>query len=109
MQKKFKIKKGDTVKIIAGSAIGQEGVILDMDYTNNRVFIEGISIVNKKHVKPQTEKANPDGGILEKDRSIHISNVMLIHDGNVTKVGRKLNENNKLIRIAKKTGKEIDS
>ena len=109
MQKKFKIKKGDTVRIIAGSAIGQEGVVLDMNYKSNRVFIEGISIVNKKHVKPQTEKANPDGGILEKDRSIHISNVMLIHEGNMTKVGRKLNDNNKLIRIARKTGKEIGS
>jgi large subunit ribosomal protein L24 len=107
MQKKFKLKKGDTVKVIAGAALGQEGVILDVDSKKERVFIEGLSIVNKKHVKPQSDKANPDGGIIEKDRSIHISNVMLVHNGEPTKVGRKIGESNKLIRFAKKTGEEI--
>jgi large subunit ribosomal protein L24 len=71
------------------------------------VYIEGLSVVNKKHVKPQTDKANPDGGIIDKDRSIHISNVILVHNGTPTKVGRRMNENNKLIRYAKKTGEEI--
>jgi large subunit ribosomal protein L24 len=47
MQKKFKIKKGDTVKVIAGAALGQQGVILDVDYVKERVFIEGLSVVNK--------------------------------------------------------------
>ena len=75
MQKKLRIKKGDTVKVIAGAASGQQGVILDVDYSKERVFVEGLSVINKKHVKPQTDKANPDGGIIEKDRSIHISNV----------------------------------
>ena len=109
MQKKFKIKKGDTVKVIAGAALGQQGVILDVDNLKQRVFIEGLSVVNKKHVKPQTDKANPDGGILEKDRSIHISNVMFVHNGEPTKIGRKIGENNKLVRFAKKTGEEIES
>ena len=109
MQTKLKIKKGDTVKVIAGAASGQQGIILDVDYKNERVYVEGLSVVNKKHVKPQTDKANPDGGIIEKDRSIHISNVMLIHNGESTKVGRRMNENNKLVRFAKKTGEEIDS
>jgi len=109
MQKKFKIKKGDTVKVIAGAALGQQGVILDVDYTKERVFIEGLSIVNKKHVKPQSDKANPDGGIVDKDRSLHISNVVLIHNGEPTKVGRKVSDNGKLVRIAKKTGEEIVS
>jgi large subunit ribosomal protein L24 len=107
MQKKFKIKKGDTVKVIAGAALGQEGTILEVDSKKDRVYIEGLSVVNKKHVKPQSDKANPDGGIIDKDRSIHISNVMLVHNGNPTKVGRKVGENNKLIRYAKKTGEEI--
>ena len=89
MQKKFKIKKGDTVKVIAGAALGQQGVILDVDYTKERVFIEGLSVVNKKHVNPQSDKANPDGGILDKDRSLHISNVVLIHNGKPTKVKNK--------------------
>jgi large subunit ribosomal protein L24 len=107
MQKKLKIKKGDTVKVIAGAALGQEGVILDVDAKKERVFIEGLSIVNKKHVKPQSDKSNPDGGIVDKDRSIHVSNVMLVHNGEATKVGRRIGENNKLIRFAKKTGEEI--
>ncbi|MBM78297.1 MAG: 50S ribosomal protein L24 [Crocinitomicaceae bacterium] len=107
MQKKLKIKKGDTVKVIAGAALGQEGVILDVDYKKERVFVEGLSVVNKKHVKPQSDKSNPDGGIVDKDRSIHVSNVMLVHNGETTKVGRKIGENNKLVRFAKKTGEEI--
>ena len=107
MQKKIKIKKGDTVKVIAGAALGQEGTILEVDHKKDRVYIEGLSVVNKKHVKPQTDKANPDGGIIDKDRSIHISNVILVHNGTPTKVGRRMNENNKLIRYAKKTGEEI--
>ena len=93
MQKKFKIKKGDTVKVIAGAALGQQGVILDLDNVKQRVFIEGLSVVNKKHVKPQTDKANPDGGILEKDRSIHISNVMFV----ITESQQKLAE--RLVKI----------
>ena len=107
MQKKLKIKKGDTVKVIAGAALGQEGTILEVDHKKDRVYIEGLSVVNKKHLKPQTDKANPDGGIIDKDRSIHISNVILVHNGTPTKVGRRMNENNKLIRYAKKTGEEI--
>jgi len=107
MQKKFKIKKGDTVKIIAGAALGQEGTVLEVNSKKNRVFIEGLSIVNKKHVKPQIDKANPDGGIVEKDRSVHISNVMLVHNGNATRVGKRIGDNKKLVRFAKKTGEEI--
>ena len=108
MHKKFKIKKGDTVKVISGAASGQEGVILEVDYKKERVFIEGLSIVNKKHVKPQTDKANPDGGIIDKDRSIHLSNIMLMQNGETTKVGRRIAENGKIVRFAKKTGEEIN-
>ena len=107
MQKKLKIKKGDTVKVIAGAALGQEGTILEVDHKKDRVYIEGLSVLNKKHVKPQTDKANPDGGIIDKDRSIHISNIMLVHNGTLTKVGRRIGENNKMVRYAKKTGEEI--
>ena len=107
MQKKLKIKKGDTVKVIAGAALGQEGTILEVDHKKDRVYIEGLSVLNKKHVKPQTDKANPDGGIIDKDRSIHISNVMFVHNGTPTKVGRRIGEKNKIIRYAKKTGEEI--
>lgn len=107
MQTKCKIKKGDTVKVIAGAAGGQEGTVLEFDRKNERVFIEGLSVTNKKHIRPQVDKANPDGGIIEKDRSIHISNVMLVVDGSPSKVGRKLDENKKLVRFAKKSGEVI--
>ena len=89
MQKKFKIKKGDTVKVIAGAAFRSTRNCIDVDYTKERVFIEGLSVVNKKHVKPQSDKANPDGGIIEKDRSLHISNVVLIHNGESQKLEEK--------------------
>ena len=108
MQKKFKIKKGDTVKVIAGAALGQQGIVLDVDYTKERVFIEGLSVVNKKHVKPQSDKANPDGGIIDKDMPIHLSN-LLFYDPEQkkgVKIGFKLN-NSKKIRINKSSGKEI--
>ena len=107
MQTKVKIKKGDTVKVIAGAAIGQEGTVLDIDRKKQRVFIEGLSVTNKKHVRPQTDKANPDGGIIEKDRGVHISNVMLVQDGTPQRVGRKLDENGKLVRFGKKSGEVI--
>jgi len=107
MQTKLKIKKGDTVKVVAGAAVGQEGTILEVDQKKQRVIVEGLSVLNKKHVKPQSDKANPDGGIVDNDRSIHISNVMLVQNGEPTRVGRKLDENNKLVRYGKKSGEVI--
>ena len=102
MQKKLKIKKGDTVKVIAGAALGQEGVILDVDYKKERVFVEGLSVVNKKHVKPQSDKSNPDGGILDKDRSIHVSNVMLVHNEKPLKLVEKLEKITSWLDLQKK-------
>jgi len=104
MQTKSKIKKGDTVKVIAGAAIGQEGTVLDIDRKKERVFVEGLNVTNKKHVKPQSDKANPDGGIVEKDRGVHISNVMIVGANGPERIGRKLDENEKLVRFGKKSG-----
>ncbi|MCB9194635.1 MAG: 50S ribosomal protein L24 [Flavobacteriales bacterium] len=104
---KLKIKKGDTVKVISGSAVGKQGEVLDVDRKNNRVTIEGIT--SKKHVKPQTNKENPDGGIIDVNKSIHISNVMLIDPktGEPTKIGRKV-EGDKIVRYAKKSGEVLN-
>jgi len=109
MKTNFKIKKGDTVKVIAGAAKGQQGEILDIDAKKTRVFIEGLTKKVKKHVKPQTDKANPDGGIIEKDYAVHISNVMLVDptSGDLTRVGYKFDENGKKVRFAKKSGETI--
>ena len=108
MQTKLKIKKGDTVKVIAGAASGQQGVILDVDYKKERVYVEGLSVVNKKHVKPQTDKANPDGGIIEKEASLHVSNVLVLQGGDTSRLGYKILEDGSKVRILKKTNEESE-
>jgi large subunit ribosomal protein L24 len=109
MKTNYRIKKGDTVKVIAGAAKGQQGEVLDLDGKKNRVFIEGLTKKVKKHVKPQTDKANPEGGIVELDYGVHISNVMLVDpvSGDTSRVGYKFDENNKKVRFAKKSGEVI--
>ncbi|HIP31544.1 MAG TPA: 50S ribosomal protein L24 [Crocinitomicaceae bacterium] len=112
MKTNFKIKKGDTVQVIAGAAKDgavTRGVVLDIDTKKQRVFIEGLTKKVQKHVKPQTDKVNPDGGIIEKDYAVHISNVMLVDptSGDLTRVGYKFDENGKKVRFAKKSGETI--
>ena len=104
-QRKLHIRKGDTVKLIAGNEKGATGKVLRIDHKTNRAFVEGINMVSK-HTKPNA--SNPQGGILKKEASIHISNLMVVDaKGNPTRIGRKLDENNKLVRYSKKTGEEI--
>jgi len=104
MRQKLHIKVGDTVKIISGESSGQEGKILTIDRKKNRAIVEGVNII-KKHEKPSA--ANPEGGIVEKESSIHISNIMIVSDGDASRIGRKANEEGKMVRYSKKTGKEI--
>jgi large subunit ribosomal protein L24 len=105
-QPKFHIRKGDTVKVIAGDDKGKTGKVLEVVTAKNRAIVEGINIVTK-HEKPSAGK--PEGGIKKTEASIHISNLMLVDPatGNPTRVGRKLNEKGKLQRYAKKTGELI--
>ena len=106
MNRKFHIKKGDLVKVISGESRGQEGKVLDVIFKKERAIIEGVNMM-KKHTKPNS--ANPDGGIVEQEAPIHISNLMLIDPATSkpTRIGRKLNDKNKLVRYSKKTGEEI--
>jgi len=104
MQIKLHVKVGDTVKVIAGTSKGSEGDILSIDRKKNRVIVDGVNMV-KKHVKPSA--SNPQGGIVEKPGTIHISNVMLVVNGKATKTGRKVDENGKLTRYSKKTGEVV--
>ena len=99
-----KIKKGDTVRVIAGGDKGNEGKVLSVDVKNHRVVVEGVHMV-KKHQKPSM--ANQTGGIVEQEAPIDISNVMLLSDGQVSRVGFKV-EGDKKVRVAKATGKTID-
>lgn len=101
---KLKLKKGDTVKVISGESRGSQGKILSIDIKKNRAKVEGVNLVSKSE-KPNAKNTN--GGIVKKEGSIHISNLMLLQDGKTVRVGRKLDEKtNKLVRISKKT-KEV--
>lgn len=99
----LKIKKGDTVKVIAGKDKGKEGKVVLVDAKSSRVIVEGLNMV-KRHSKPST--ANQKGGIISKEAPIHISNVALVVNGETTKVGFEIKDGKK-VRIAKKTGEEI--
>ena len=100
----LKIKKGDTVKVIAGKDKGTEGKVVAVDAKNHKVVVEGINMVTK-HTKPSA--ANQNGGIIQKDAPIDISNVMYVHKGQTTRVGFKF-EKDKKVRFAKSTGEVID-
>lgn len=105
--KKLNIKKGDTVKVIAGVSKGKEGKVIKVIPAQNRVIVEGEEIrKNSKHTKPNAN--NQEGGIVKQDAPIHISNVMLIDptSGQATRVGRK-HEENKSVRYSKKSGEVI--
>jgi large subunit ribosomal protein L24 len=99
-----KFKKNDSVKVISGSYKGQTGRVLKIITKNNRVLVEGINKV-KKHMKPSQD--NPQGGIVEKDMSIHESNLMLLDKSKPVKVGFKVLESGKRVRINKKNGNTI--
>ena len=100
----MKIKKGETVKVITGKDAGSEGKVLSIDAKNGKIVVEGINMVTK-HAKPS--QANPDGGIIQKEAPIDISNVMLVVKGKATRVGFKMDGDTK-VRFAKATGEVID-
>jgi large subunit ribosomal protein L24 len=105
-QRKFSIRKGDTVKVMAGDDKGKQGKVLEMLLEKNRAVVEGINIVTK-HEKPSAGK--PEGGIKKTEAPVHISNLMLVDpaSGKVTRIGRKTNDKGKLQRYSKKTGEFI--
>lgn len=100
----FKIKKGDTVKVIAGKDKDKEGKVISVNPKKGAVLVEGANMVTK-HTKPSM--ANQQGGIVEKEAWLDVSNVMLVHEGKATRVGFKM-EGDKKVRFAKATGKVID-
>ena len=105
----MKIKKGDTVKVIAGSAKGKEAKVLSVDIDKKKVVVEGVNVVTK-HTKPSA--GNPNGGIITKEAPSDASNVMLVDGGKATRVGFKVttDDNGKVVkkeRFAKKTGNVI--
>jgi large subunit ribosomal protein L24 len=101
----MKIKKGDIVKVISGSYSGKEGRVLKVLNERERLIVEGINML-KKHMRPNQE--NQQGAIIEKEGSIHVSNVQLLHNGKGTKVGYQFSKDSKKVRFSKKTNKVID-
>src|SRR5690606_29846947 len=103
---KIKIKKGDLVKVIAGNAKGVQGKVLQGVQETNRAFVEGANIA-KKHTKPSA--ANANGGIIEKEAAMQISNIALIDpkSGEASRFWRRLKAERKNVRYAKKSGDEI--
>ena len=100
----LKIKKGDTVKVIAGKDKDKEGKVIAVNQKDGKVLVEGVNMLTK-HTKPSM--ANQNGGIVHQEGYIDASNVMLLHNGKATRVGFKM-DGDKKVRFAKATGEVID-
>lgn len=102
---KFKLKKGDLVRVISGESKGQEGKILSIDTKKHRALVEGVNMVSK-HSKPSAK--NTQGGIVKQEGSIHISNLMYVENGKTVRLGRGTDEKTgKSVRISKATNEVI--
>ena len=102
----MKIKKGMTVRVIRGNHRGEEGKILHVFPKKNRIIGEGVNFI-KRHTRPSQD--NPQGGIVEREAAMHVSNVMLVQGGKTTRIGYKKLDDGTKVRIAKRTGEEIGS
>ena len=100
----LKIKKGDMVKVIAGKDKDKEGKVIAVNQKDSRVIVEGVNMITK-HTKPSM--ANQQGGIVHQEGPINASNVMYVSDGKVSRIGYKMDGDEK-VRVAKATGKVID-
>jgi large subunit ribosomal protein L24 len=105
MQKKLHIKKGDTVMVITGESKGQQGRVLKLIPDSTRAIVEGVNLVSK-HTKPNAE--NPKGGVIKQEAPIHLSNLKIVDGaGNATRIGKRIDENEKSVRYSKKSGEVI--
>jgi len=104
----MKIKKGDTVVVIAGKDKGAKGKVIQAYPERNRVLVEGVNRI-KKHTRiTQTQRGAQSGGIVTQEAAIHVSNVMVIDsDGNPTRIGYRDDEDGKKVRFSKRNGKDI--
>ena len=101
----MKIKKGDNVQIISGNDVVKSGRVIKVFLSENKIIVEGLNMV-KKHARPTQE--NPQGGIMEKEASIHISNVMLIVSGKPSRIGYKILDDGRKVIFAKRNDEVIN-
>ncbi|GAA3841489.1 50S ribosomal protein L24 [Saccharothrix violaceirubra] len=104
----MKVKKGDTVVVIAGKDKGARGKVIQAYPTQNRVLVEGVNRI-KKHTRiTQTQRGAQSGGIVTQEAPIHVSNVMVVDsDGKPSRVGYRTNDEGKRVRISRRNGKDI--
>ena len=104
---KFHVRRGDVVKLLSGDDKGKTGKIVSVSKEKYRAIVSGVNII-KKSVKPSAE--NPQGGFVQKEASVHLSNLMVVNsNGEATRTFRKIDEKGKLQRFSKKTGILIES
>jgi large subunit ribosomal protein L24 len=105
----IRIKKGDLVYVLSGKEKGKTGKILEVDHERSRAIVEKLMIF-KRHLKRGKNPAAPQGGIVERNGSIHISNLSLVdpESKKPTRIGTKVLENGKRVRVAKRSGVQID-
>ena len=109
----LRIRRDDTVRVISGKDRGRTGRVKSVDPKNDRVYVEGVNIV-KRHIKPRTlrdtQRAQEIGGIVEMEGPIHVSNVMLVDPSSnqPTRVGSRRDDEGRRVRVARRSGKDID-
>jgi large subunit ribosomal protein L24 len=104
----MKIKKGDTVEVIAGKDSGKRGRVLKVDPTRERVVVEGVNMI-KRHTRPNPQK-RVQGGIVEREAGVHVSNVMVVSpdSGHPTRIGYKILDDGRKVRVSKTDGAILD-
>jgi large subunit ribosomal protein L24 len=103
-----KVKKGDTVLVIAGKDKGAKGKVIQAYPTRDRVLVEGVNRIKKHTRVSQNQRGAQSGGIVTQEAPIHVSNVMVIDsDGKPTRVGKKTTDDGKRVRISRRSGKEL--
>ena len=101
----MRIRKGDIVQVLSGVDRGKTGKILLVDPKKDRAIVEGIRFI-KRHSRPSQK--NPQGGIIEREAPVRLSNLMLVVDGQPTRIGYKRLEDGKKVRFSKKTGETLN-
>jgi large subunit ribosomal protein L24 len=104
----MKVKKGDTVLVIAGKDKGAKGKVIQAYPDRNRVLVEGVNRIKKHTRVSQTQRGAQTGGIVTQEAAIHVSNVMVVDsDGKPTRVSKKVTDDGKRVRVSRRSGKEI--